>query len=56
MHTLQPKHPTIEGDSTVLQIKLSEQGRIVVLSNVPNQDSVCNANTIEEEHRSYLKN
>lgn len=44
MHTLQPRHPTLDesvgGESTVIQIKLSAQGRIVVLSNIENQDVV----------------
>ena len=44
MHTLQPRHPTFDlsdgVDSTVIQIKLSAQGRIVVLSNIENQDVV----------------
>lgn len=37
MHTLKPRHPLDEGDATILQIKLSEQGRIVILSNAMNE-------------------
>jgi len=43
MHTLKPRHPVCDGDTTVLQIKLSEQGRIVVLSDTMNEkDTVKN--------------
>ena len=42
MYTLNPLHPQLHDQmsSTVIQVKISEQGRIFVLSNVPGVDAV----------------
>lgn len=58
MHALKPRHPTEDQEeATILQIKLSEQGRIVILSNIESFNTVsyysyhsyfCYSNVVKE--------